>query len=171
MKWFGLELTEICFFYSYQKWHSKKCLNDALCHNCNIFTCTQSISMKLILLESYEADLSNSGYNIQFGEELTEIQTNLYSVCKHSDTFLAHCTLIPSCWLIALAINILWLPLSQASWEYYYAWYTQNRKPKIGRKGLYPDRYILGWPKKEIQWLCRLEHSSANEEYSNVFNK
>ena len=92
MKWFGLELTEICFFYSYQKWHSKKCLNDALCHNCNIFTCTQSISMKLILLESYEADLSNSGYNIQFGEELTEIQTNLYSVCKHSDTFLAHCT-------------------------------------------------------------------------------
>ena len=47
--------------------------------------------MKLILLESYEADLSNSGYNIQFGEELTEIQTNLYSVCKHSDTFLAHC--------------------------------------------------------------------------------
>ena len=91
MKWFGLELTEICFFYSYQKWHSKKCLNDALCHNCNIFTCTQSISMKLILLESYEADLSNSGYNIQFGEELTEIQTNLYSVCKHSDTFLAHC--------------------------------------------------------------------------------
>ena len=48
--------------------------------------------MKLILLESYEADLSNSGYNIQFGEELTEIQTNLYSVCKHSDTFLAHCT-------------------------------------------------------------------------------
>ena len=42
--------------------------------------------MKLILLESYEADLSNSGYNIQFGEELTEIQTNLYSVCKHSDT-------------------------------------------------------------------------------------
>ena len=94
MKWFGLELTEICFFYSYQKWHSKKCLNDALCHNCNIFTCTQSISMKLILLESYEADLSNSGYNIQFGEELTEIQTNLYSVCKHSDTFLAHCI----CW-------------------------------------------------------------------------
>ena len=49
--------------------------------------------MKLILLESYEADLSNSGYNIQFGEELTEIQTNLYSVCKHSDTFLAHCIL------------------------------------------------------------------------------
>ena len=49
--------------------------------------------MKLILLESYEADLSNSGYNIQFGEELTEIQTNLYSVCKHSDTFLAHCSL------------------------------------------------------------------------------
>ena len=48
--------------------------------------------MKLILLESYEADLSNSGYNIQFGEELTEIQTNLYSVCKHSDTFLAYCT-------------------------------------------------------------------------------
>ena len=47
--------------------------------------------MILILLESYEADLSNSGYNIQFGEELTEIQTNLYSVCKHSDTFLAHC--------------------------------------------------------------------------------
>ena len=47
--------------------------------------------MKLILLESYEADLSNSGYNIQFGEELTEIQTNLYSVCKHSDTFLVHC--------------------------------------------------------------------------------
>ena len=97
MKWFGLELTEICFFYSYQKWHSKKCLNDALCHNCNIFTCTQSISMKLILLESYEADLSNSGYNIQFGEELTEIQTNLYSVCKHSDTFLAHCKQINGC--------------------------------------------------------------------------
>ena len=96
MKWFGLELTEICFFYSYQKWHSKKCLNDALCHNCNIFTCTQSISMKLILLESYEADLSNSGYNIQFGEELTEIQTNLYSVCKHSDTFLAHCNTLIS---------------------------------------------------------------------------
>ena len=91
LKWFGSELTKICFFDSYQKWYSKKCLNDALCYNCNIFTCTWPISMILILLESYEADLSNSGYNIQFGEELTEIQTNLYSVCKHSDTFLAHC--------------------------------------------------------------------------------
>ena len=50
--------------------------------------------MILILLESYEADLSDSGYNIQFGEELTEIQTNLYSVCKHSDTLWAHCILV-----------------------------------------------------------------------------
>ena len=124
MKWFGLELTEICFFYSYQKWHSKKCLNDALCHNCNIFTCTQSISMKLILLESYEADLSNSGYNIQFGEELTEIQTNLYSVCKHSDTFLAHCTSILQlyshpcgCWSFLQAIHI-----HSYLWYHYFSW-------------------------------------------------
>ena len=33
--------------------------------------------MKLILLESYEADLSNSGYNIQFGEELTDTDQSL----------------------------------------------------------------------------------------------